>query len=153
MNSAAIKTYLYWILVAQICLISISIAASSLLLALMMVSLAMFVFVERRWIFPRTTLEYAFLAYIIIEFITAINSEFPLDAFKNSKRLLLISLVYATFIALDAKEKYLRLLKIFSASVSILSLIEIYFYFSDGFEPSERAWLDGVIGQAFLYGG
>lgn len=133
-SSHNIKTYLYWFLIGQICLISISIAASSLLLALIITSLVLLIVVEKKWLFPKIILEYAFLAYIAIEFITALNSDHLLDALKNSKRLLLISIVYAAFVAFDSREKIMQMLKIFSTTISLLSLVEIFFYFNDGYE-------------------
>lgn len=133
-----IKIYLYWFLILQVCLISISIAASSVMLSLIVTSMVILFFVEKKWILPRTAVDIAFLSYCAIEFITAINSAEQFDAFKNSKRLLLILIVYGVVISFDTKEKVLRAVQYLSGTVALLSIVEIIFYF---IEAEERLFI------------
>ncbi|HAP35967.1 MAG TPA: hypothetical protein DCQ28_08520, partial [Bacteroidetes bacterium] len=137
-SSDTIKIFLYWFLILEVCLISISIAASSILLSLVILSIIILFSVEKKWILPRTSIDIAFLAYCAIEVITAINSDQQFDAFKNSKRLLLILIVYGVIISFDTRKKTVRAMQYLSGTVAFLSLVEIYFYFAHG---AERLYL------------
>lgn len=137
-SAEKIKLYLYWFLVLQVCLISISVAASSILLSLIIFSILLLFLIEKKWILPRTAIDIAFLAYCAIEFITAINSVEQFDAFKNSKRLLLILIVYGVIISFDTREKILKTVQYLFGTVAFLSLAEIYLYFIHG---AERLYL------------
>jgi O-antigen ligase len=132
--SDRIKTYLYWFIVAQICVISISIAASSLLLGLIILSIIALFITDRRWPIPHTAIDGAVLAYIIIEFITAYNSDQLYDALKNTKRLLLIAMVYAVVISFTSKHQLRRSIQLLSGSVALLSIAEIVLYYLNGGE-------------------
>ncbi|MFZ4621484.1 MAG: O-antigen ligase family protein [Bacteroidota bacterium] len=132
MTTESIKTYLYWFLVLEVCLISISIAAASMLLALVIVALLIILSKERKWTSAGKWIDYAFLAYCAIEFITAFNSNQPFDALKNSKRLLLIALVYGVIISFTTKERIRKAVMLLSGSVALLSVAEIIFYFYEG---------------------
>lgn len=129
-----LKQTLYWLLVLQICVISLSIAASSLLFGFVVLSILALFVIERRWIFPRTAIDIAVLLYILAEFVTALNSDAPMDALKNSKRLLLILIVYSVIIAFDSKEKIRRSIMLLSGAVGLLSIGEIVVYYSQGIE-------------------
>ncbi len=137
-SAEKIKLYLYWFLVLQVCLISISVAASSILLSLIIFSILLLFLIEKKWILPRTAIDIAFLAYCAIEFITAINSVEQFDALKNSKRLLLILIVYGVIISFDTREKILKTVQYLFGTVAFLSLAEIYLYFIHG---AERLYL------------
>ncbi|MFA6467391.1 MAG: O-antigen ligase family protein [Bacteroidota bacterium] len=133
-NSFDIKTWLFWLLVLHVSIISVSIAAASFSLALTLLLLAVLTFKEKKWILPETSIDHAVIAYIIIEFVTAVNSDQTVDALRNSKRLLLIGIVYATVIAVNSKERFRQGILLLSASVAVLSLVEIYFYYMHGNE-------------------
>jgi O-antigen ligase len=129
-----LKTYLYWFVVLQVCVISISIAASSLLLGLIIASILALMITQKKWVLPPTVIDGAVLAYILIEFITAFNSDQPFDALKNSKRLLLIGIAYAVIISFDTKEKIRQSVKLLSGAVALLSVAEIFLYYFQGGE-------------------
>lgn len=127
-----VKTYLFWVLVLEVSLISISIAAASVLLALTILSLLIITVKERTWTSAGKALDLAFLSYCAVEFITAFNSPQMMDALRNSKRLLLISLVYGVIVSFTSREKLRKAVMILSASVALLSIAEIIFYFAEG---------------------
>lgn len=131
-TSDRLKKYLYWFLVAEVCLISVSIAAASILLGLIILSVVTLFFLEKKWVLPRTAIDIAFLAYILIEFITAFNSDLPFDALRNTKRLLLIILVYAVIISFESQEKIKKAVLLLVGSVAFLSVAEMIFYFYEG---------------------
>jgi len=129
-----INISLFWFLVLEVCLISISIAASSVLLGLIFLSVILLSITQKKWIIPRTPIDYAVITYIAVEFITALNSDLQLDALKNTKRLLLIVIVYAVVIAFDSKEKIRKAIMFLSGSVALLSIAEIILYYNLGNE-------------------
>lgn len=133
-SAEKIPSYLYWFLVLQVCLISISVAASSILLTLIIIAIITLSLIEKKWILPTTALDVAFILYCSIELVTALNSIEQFDAFKNSKRLLLIAIVYGVIISFNDKEKILRAVRILAGTIGFLSLAEIYFYFIHGAE-------------------
>ncbi len=123
-----LRTYLFWFLLLQCCIISISIAAASLLLTLTFLTIVALIGIEKKWIVRRTPLDLAFLAYAIIEFIAAFNSVDQSDAFKNAKRLLLIAIVYGVVASFDRRKRIERALLILAVMVSILSTVEVILY-------------------------
>lgn len=123
---------LFWLLLLQCCVISISIAAASLLLAFSLMTILALVIIRKRWIVPSTPLDAAFIAYIIIEIVTALLSVNQMDAFKNMKRLLLIPIVYGVLASFNNREKILTAVRFIAITVSILSLVEIVLYVHDG---------------------
>lgn len=127
--SERFSSILFWLIVLQCAVISISIAAGSLLLTAAIAVILVWSAVERKWIFPKTSLDYFFLAYIIIELLTATFSIESAHALRNAKRLLLIGIVYAVFVSFTSKEKIGKSLMIISSVVALLSIGEIYFYF------------------------
>ncbi|MBW7888842.1 MAG: O-antigen ligase family protein [Bacteroidetes bacterium] len=128
--AALLPEILFWVLVLQLSVISISIAAGSLLLGATILLVIVWSIAKRIWIFPKTSLDYFFLAYIGIEFVTAIFSHESARAFIYSKRLLLIVIVYAVLVSFTSKEKIEKSLLIISSVTALLSLGEIIFYFS-----------------------
>ncbi len=131
-TTESLKTYLYWAIVLEVCLISISIAAASIFLSLIILALIMIAVKERKWTTAGSAVDLAFLAYCSIEFITAVNSAQMFDALRNSKRLLLITLVYGVIVSFTSKERIRKGLLFLSASVALLSVAEIIFYFYEG---------------------
>lgn len=127
-----IKTYLYWALVLEVSLNSISIAAGSILLAVTLLALMIITAKERSWTSAGRALDMAFLSYCAVEFITAFNSPQMMDALRNSKRLLLISIVYGVIVSFTSRERIKKAVMILSVSVALLSIAEIIFYFAEG---------------------
>ncbi|MBI2428212.1 MAG: hypothetical protein HYV29_05350, partial [Ignavibacteriales bacterium] len=119
------SSLVYWALLGQLCVISISIAGASLLLGAVLLLLIVWYIVERKNIFPRTPYDYAFLAYLAIEIITAVLSEDGREAFKNMKRFFLIAIVYAVVMSFHSRKRIESGIKIISGSVALLSILEI----------------------------
>lgn len=131
-RTETLTTYLYWFLILEVCVISVSIAAASMLLALIILTLVTLAVKERRWNAAGSGLDLAFLLYCAVEFVAAFNSDQPLDALRNSKRLLLIALVYGVITAFRSKERIRTGMMLLSGSVAFLSAAEIVFYYSEG---------------------
>src|SRR5690606_26420413 len=117
----------FWALVLQCSLISLSIAAGSLLLATSILLLVLWSIKERRWIVPRTSLDYFFLAYCIFELASIFISLDKGQSLYFSKRLLLISIVYGVVASFSSKKKIEQSMIMISSVVAILSVIEIFF--------------------------
>ena len=126
------STVLYWLLVLQLCVISASIAAASILLAGVIALLVVWTVVERKNILPRNPLEYFIAAYIVIEFLTAIFSVNVPEALRNSKRLLLFAVMYGVLLSFDSEKKIRQAVFIIAAVVSLQSVFEIYTYIAMG---------------------
>ncbi len=137
-TSNKFSTALFFLLVLQLASISISIAVSSIAFGLMLLLLLVWSFTERRWLLARTPLDYFILVYIVIEFLTTITAVHPFDALHNTKRLLLILLVYVIILSFDSKRKILLSLKIISGVIALLSVFEISAYF---FEHQDRLFM------------
>lgn len=131
-TTSRLHTILYWFILLQCCVISISIAAASLLLAFTLVAMLVLVVQHRRWPFRRTPLDVAFIAYIAIEFVTAFFSVEPLEALKNTKRLLLIGIVYAVATTFTARERIIVAMRCIAVVIGVLSLVEIFSYYHSG---------------------
>jgi O-antigen ligase len=123
------ETTLYYALILQLAVISVSIAAASLSLAFSIVLVIVWLLREKKWIIPRTKLDIFFLLYFVIQCITTINAVHKYDAFINSKRLFLISLVYMPLLVFTTKEKIMKLIFILSCIFALLSISEVYLYY------------------------
>jgi O-antigen ligase len=131
LNRSRFSFILFVILLAQLCVISISIAAASLAFGAMLIVMAVWMVREKRWIVPPTPLDWFFLAYCVIELVTAACAVYPADAFHNAKRLLLISVVYAAVLSFDTRERIRRGVLILMGVVALLSLFEIGAFFAE----------------------
>ena len=109
-----------------------------MLLSLIIVCIIILFSIEKKWILPHTAIDIAFFAYCVIEFVTSINSAQQFDAFKNSKRFLLILIVYSVIISFDTKEKVIKAVQYLSGTVALLSIVEIIFYL---LQSEERLYL------------
>jgi putative inorganic carbon (HCO3(-)) transporter len=123
---------LFWLLVLQCCVISISIAAASVLLAFSLTTMLALVILRKQWIVPPTPLDAAFIAYITIEIVTMLLSVHQMDALKNMKRLLLIAIVYGVLASCKSREKIVTAVRLIAVIVGILSLVEIVLYVHNG---------------------
>jgi O-antigen ligase len=121
---------LYVLMLLELYVISISIAAASIIFGAMLLLLFAWCIIERRWLLSGTPLDYFFLAYIAIEFITTATAVYPAEALYNTKRLLLISIVYLVLLSFDSRKNIERSLWLLFAVVAILSLGEIVYYFT-----------------------
>jgi len=131
-TTSRLHTILYWFILLQCCIISISVAAASVLLVFTLVIMLILVVQHRKWPFHRTPLDVAFLAYIAIEFVTAFLSVEPLEALKNTKRLLLIVIVYAVATTFTTRERIIVAMRCIAVVIGFLSLVEIFFYYQNG---------------------
>lgn len=125
-----IPAVLYVLMLVQLYVISVSIAVASVVFGGMLLLLLVWCVIERRWLLSGTSLDYFFLAYIAIEFITTATAVYPALALYNTKRLLLISIVYLVLLSFDSRKKIEQSLWILFAVVAILSLGEIGYYFT-----------------------
>ena len=123
-----LRTYLFWFLLLQCCIISISIAAASLLFSLAFLTILVLIGIGKKWIVRKTPLDLAFLAYVVVELIAAVNSVDQNDAFKNAKRLLLIAIVYGVVASFDRRKRIELSLIILAVTVSVLSTFEVILY-------------------------
>jgi putative inorganic carbon (hco3(-)) transporter len=130
-TSARFSRILFILLMAQLCVISVSIAAASVAFGAMLVVMAAWMLREKRWIIPPTPFDYFFLAYCGIELLTAALAVHPADALHNAKRLLLISIVYASVLVFDSKERIRKGLLFLMGVVALLSVVEIGLYFAE----------------------
>ncbi|MGA9407587.1 MAG: O-antigen ligase family protein [Bacteroidota bacterium] len=120
---------LFALLVCQIAVISISIAVSSIAFGLSLLFVGYWSLTERKWLFFQTPLDYFFLAYVCIELLTTATAVFPAQAAVNTKRLLLISVVYLVLVSFDSRKKVLDSLLIVFGAVALISIIEIIYYY------------------------
>jgi O-antigen ligase len=125
------NTILFILLTLQVAVISISIAAASLTFGLLLIFVLYWSIAERRWLFVRTPLDYFFLAYICIEFLTTATAIYPGQAKLNMKRLLLISNVYLVLLAFNSREKFANSLVVIFAVIAGLSIVEIIYYYAE----------------------
>ncbi len=125
-----IPAILYVLMLAELYTISISIAAASVIFGAMLLLLLAWSLIGRRWLLSGTALDYFFLAYIAIEFITTATAVYPAQALYNTKRLLLISIVYIVLLSFVSRKKIERSLWLLFAVIAILSLGEIGYYFT-----------------------
>ena len=121
--------WLWRLLVIQVGVISVSIAASSIAFGLSLCLVLYMSVAGRRWLFRRTTLDYFFLAYVVVEFVTTALAVYPSQAFLNTKRLLLISIVYLVLLAFDSRERIVNALLAIVGVVAALSVVEIIYYY------------------------
>ena len=133
MNSINIKnkfpTILFFLMCGQLLTMSISIAAQSILFGASILLVIIWSVMEKRWIFPRTPLDYFFLAYIFIELLTSATAVYPAEALNHSRRLLLIIFVYLIILSFTTQKRIILLLIVLNSVTSFLSIIEIIFYF------------------------
>jgi O-antigen ligase len=122
-------TVLFALLVCQVVFISVSIAVSSIAFGLSILLVAFWCIRERKWPFFKTPLDYFFLAYAIVEYLTTATAVFPGEALINTKRLFLISIVYLVMISFDSRERVLNGLMLLFGAVALLSVVEIFYYY------------------------
>jgi O-antigen ligase len=120
---------LFGLLVLQVATLSISIAVASITFGLTLLFVAYWSVTERTWLFARTPFDYFILAYACIEFLTTATAVFPAQAAVNTKRLLLISIMYLVILSFDSRKKVLNSLLVIFGAVAVISVIEIVYYY------------------------
>ena len=129
LRDAGSLEWLWRLLVIQVGVISVSIAFSSMAFGLSLCLVLYISVAGRRWLFHRTTLDYFFLAYVVVELVTTVFAVFPGQAVLNTKRLLLISLVYLVPLTFDSRHRIVNGLLIIVGIVAALSVVEIAYYY------------------------
>ena len=123
-------TLLFALLVCQVVFISVSIAVSSVAFGLSILLISYWCVRERRWPFVRTPLDFFFLAYACVEYLTTATAMFPGEALINTKRLFLISIVYLVMISFNSRERVTNGLLLLFGTVALLSVVEIFYYYA-----------------------
>lgn len=121
---------IYSFLVLQIVAVFFSIAVSSIAFALAGLFFVLKIISNRESIKDlKTSLDLFFLAFVAVEILSAIFSEYKAEAFYHSRRVLLIVVFYmAIFVLKDVKKIYNAIigLGIVSALVSVIELVVYY---------------------------
>ncbi|CUS82508.1 O-antigen ligase [Candidatus Kryptonium thompsonii] len=122
---------IYLFLTLQVASVFFSIAVSSVSFAITGLLFVFKVLSNRNEIKGlKTTLDLFFLAFVVVEILSAIFSEYRAEAFSHARRVLLISVFYmAIFVLKDAKRIYSTILGlgIVAAIISIIELVVYYF--------------------------
>jgi O-antigen ligase len=127
--SPAFRNSFYILLLIQILLISISIAVSSIAFSVILVLSLVLAVRSKRWPFPRTIYDWFFAAFIAAELLSTAFSEHPELAIVNSKRILLMVIVYVGLVAIDNRRKLMTsffLLVFLTAGLSIVEIVDYY---------------------------
>jgi O-antigen ligase len=109
--------------------LTFSIAVSSIGLTLAILSWIAVSVHDGRWPTEKTPLDYFFLAYIIVELVSAALAIYKWESFVNSKRLILISVVYLTARYVAAERKAILFVGLLAGVTALLSIIELFDYF------------------------
>ncbi len=123
------SAFLFGLLVLQLAAVSISIAVASVAFGLSMVFVVYWSVTQRSWLIAATPIDYFILAYICIEFLTTATAVFPAQAAVNTKRLLLIAIMYLVILSFDSRKKVLTSLLVIFGAVAVISIIEIVYYY------------------------
>jgi O-antigen ligase len=117
----------FGLLVVTVVGITFSIAVSSIAMGLAIAIWVAQLVLSRGASFPRTPLDYAFLAYAIAELISTIFSVDAASSFLNMKRLVLMGVVYITLTSVNSRRRLVWSLILFLGVASLLSLAESVF--------------------------
>jgi O-antigen ligase len=109
--------------------LAFSIAASSIGLALAILTSVALAAYERRWRIERTPLDYFFLAYVVVELLATLLAVYKWESFVNSKRLLLISVVYLVAAYVNSEKKAFSFICLLGGVTAFLSIVELFDYF------------------------
>jgi putative inorganic carbon (HCO3(-)) transporter len=126
--SLLLSTSIFVSLVIAIVGLTFSIALSSIGLTLAILGWIVKAVHERKLGMERTPLDYFFLAYIFAELLSAVFAVEPWQSFHNSKRLLLISVVYLVGAVVDSEKKSLIFLGALVGVTGFLSVVELLEY-------------------------
>jgi O-antigen ligase len=109
--------------------LTFSIAVSSIGLTLAIAGWIAASFHERKWLIEKTSLDYFFVAYIVVELLSSALAVYKWDSFINSKRLLLISVVYLVARYVTTEKKAVLFVSLLTGVTALLSVIELFNYF------------------------
>jgi putative inorganic carbon (HCO3(-)) transporter len=109
--------------------LTFSIAVSSIGLTLAILGWIAASLNERRWLIEKTPLDYFFIAYIVVELLSSALAVYKWDSFVNSKRLLLISVVYLVARYVTTEKKAVVFVSLLGGVTALLSVIELFDYF------------------------
>ena len=129
MKNMYYKDLLYKLILALLISLPISVAVTSVLFAIMVLVYIAWCFEEKKIVFIPNQLDKFFLFYIALEFITAFNSNYTIEAIIHSKRLLLISFLYLVVLSFNTKKRIETAIYILAIVFAIVSLFEIGNYF------------------------
>ncbi len=102
-----------------------SIAVNSLSLGLMAFAWVLLMLLRRQWHVSPTPLDLFFLAYLIVQAISTACSVDPTHSLQNSKRILLIGLVYFLATVLTDRCKVQRAFVVLHGSATLVALIGV----------------------------
>jgi O-antigen ligase len=109
--------------------LTFSIAVSSIGLTLAILGWITAALLERRGLLGKTPLDYFFLAYILVELVSTALAIHKWDSFVNSRRLLLISVVYLVARYVTTERKAVLLISLLGGVTALLSVVELFDYF------------------------
>jgi putative inorganic carbon (hco3(-)) transporter len=103
--------------------LSISIAISSMAFVLAVILWVTKLLIDKKWI--RTSLDYAFLLYVLAEIISMIFALEQMQAIQNMKRLFIFLVFYMSFHSFRNRREIRMFFIVFFSFVSVLSILEI----------------------------
>lgn len=106
--------------------LTFSIAASSIAMGSAIACFLLAVVMSRGRAFPRTPLDFFFLAYALAEALSTVFSVDPLASLVYMKRLFLIAFVYLVLFSIEDRRSILGVLVILVGVVTVLSAIELF---------------------------
>jgi len=109
--------------------LTFSIAVSSIGLTVAILAWLAAALYERRWLIEKTPLDYFFLAYIAVELLSTTLAIYKRESFVNSKRLILISVVYLVARYVATEKKAVLFVGALVGVTALLSVIELLDYF------------------------
>jgi O-antigen ligase len=102
-----------------------SIAVNSLSLGLMAITWVFLMILRRRWDVSPTPLDMVFLAYLIVQAVSTAFSVDPAHSLQNSKRVLLIGLVYFFASVLSDRSQIQRAFFVLHGAATLVALIGV----------------------------
>jgi putative inorganic carbon (HCO3(-)) transporter len=127
--SVQLDGFIFVSLILAIVGLTFSIAVSSIGLTMAIVGWIAASLHEHKRFIERTPLDYFFVAYIIVELLSSALAVYKWDSFVNSRRLLLISVVYLVARYVATEKKALVFVSLLGGVAALLSVIELFDYF------------------------
>jgi O-antigen ligase len=127
--SHQLSNVVFYSLIICIVGLTFSIAVSSIGLSVAILTSLGLALYEKRWRIQRIPLDYFFLAYIAAELLATLLAVYKWESFVNSRRLLLISVVYLVATFVSSEKKALSFIFLVVGVTGFLSIIELFDYF------------------------
>ncbi len=102
-----------------------SIAVNSLSLGLMAIAWVLLMLLQKRWDVPSTPLDYFFLAYLCVQAISTALSVDPAHSLLNSKRILLIGIVYFFATHLTSRQGLQRAFVVLHGAATLVAMLGV----------------------------